>query len=68
MDKKKLFVWVSPEGIPLLAWSDPGLTGFTSLEGYFDNVGSIMEGKPIWEVRRKNWKLRGGEDRLSGLL
>ncbi|KAK9046370.1 hypothetical protein V6N11_052259 [Hibiscus sabdariffa] len=26
------------------------------------------QGKPIWEVRTKNWKLRGGEDRLSGLL
>ncbi|KAK8510548.1 hypothetical protein V6N12_055477 [Hibiscus sabdariffa] len=26
------------------------------------------QGKPIWEVRTKNWKLRGGEDQLSGLL
>ncbi|KAL4339712.1 hypothetical protein GQ457_08G026950 [Hibiscus cannabinus] len=61
-----------------------GLTGFTALEGYFDDVGSILElmfvasfdskmgclcsvfdvkkqGKPIWEVRTRNWKLREGE-------
>ncbi|KAL4310595.1 hypothetical protein GQ457_01G023620 [Hibiscus cannabinus] len=24
--------------------------------------------KPIWEVRTRNWKLRGGDNRLSGLL
>ncbi|KAL4387524.1 hypothetical protein GQ457_09G015940 [Hibiscus cannabinus] len=44
------------------------LTEFTALEGYFDVVGSILEGKPIWEVRTRNWKLQGGENRLSGLL
>ncbi|KAL4277830.1 hypothetical protein GQ457_03G019600 [Hibiscus cannabinus] len=27
-----------------------------------------FERKPIWEVRTRNWKLRGGENRLSGLL
>ncbi|KAL4334005.1 hypothetical protein GQ457_07G001290 [Hibiscus cannabinus] len=26
------------------------------------------QGKPIWEVRMRNWKLREGESRLSGLL
>ncbi|KAK8713038.1 hypothetical protein V6N13_148265 [Hibiscus sabdariffa] len=26
------------------------------------------QGKPIWEARTRNWKLRGGENRLSGLL
>ncbi|KAL4318381.1 hypothetical protein GQ457_18G011070 [Hibiscus cannabinus] len=26
------------------------------------------QGKPIWEVRTRNWKLQGGENRLSGLL
>ncbi|KAK8649025.1 hypothetical protein V6N13_129763 [Hibiscus sabdariffa] len=26
------------------------------------------QGKPIWEVRTRNWKLREGENRLSGLL
>ncbi|KAL4378882.1 hypothetical protein GQ457_02G032880 [Hibiscus cannabinus] len=25
-------------------------------------------GKPIWEVRTRNWKLREGENRLSGSL
>ncbi|KAL4295317.1 hypothetical protein GQ457_12G015990 [Hibiscus cannabinus] len=46
------------------------LTGFTALEGYFDDVGSIFgkHGKPIWEVRTWNWKLREGENRLSRLL
>ncbi|KAL4367385.1 hypothetical protein GQ457_05G020510 [Hibiscus cannabinus] len=56
------------------------LTGFTTLEGYFDVIGSILEvgndvlllgngwGKPVWVVRARNWKLRGGENRLSGLL
>ncbi|KAL4282611.1 hypothetical protein GQ457_16G019760 [Hibiscus cannabinus] len=24
------------------------------------------QGKPIWEVRTRNWKLWGGENRLSG--
>ncbi|KAL4304351.1 hypothetical protein GQ457_10G011790 [Hibiscus cannabinus] len=45
-----------------------GLTGFTALEEYFDVVGRILEGKPVWVVRTRNWKLRGGENRLSGLL
>ncbi|KAL4334797.1 hypothetical protein GQ457_07G010480 [Hibiscus cannabinus] len=27
-----------------------------------------MTGKPVWVVRARNWKLRGGENRLSGLL
>ncbi|KAL4377518.1 hypothetical protein GQ457_02G030400 [Hibiscus cannabinus] len=26
------------------------------------------QGKPAWVVRTSNWKLRGGENRLSGLL
>ncbi|KAL4280028.1 hypothetical protein GQ457_03G017370 [Hibiscus cannabinus] len=26
------------------------------------------QGKPIWEVRTRNWKLREGENRLSGFL
>ncbi|KAL4383472.1 hypothetical protein GQ457_15G022970 [Hibiscus cannabinus] len=26
------------------------------------------QGKPVWVVRARNWKLRGGEHRLSGLL
>ncbi|KAL4366583.1 hypothetical protein GQ457_05G020100 [Hibiscus cannabinus] len=26
------------------------------------------QGKPIWGVRTRNWKLREGESRLSGLL
>ncbi|KAL4289977.1 hypothetical protein GQ457_14G019310 [Hibiscus cannabinus] len=54
--------------------------GFTALEGYFNVIGSILEvrndalllgngwGKPVWVVRARNWKLRGGENRLSGLL
>ncbi|KAL4303930.1 hypothetical protein GQ457_10G012510 [Hibiscus cannabinus] len=29
---------------------------------------SDSKGKPIWEVRTRNWKLREGENRLSGLL
>ncbi|KAL4281232.1 hypothetical protein GQ457_03G019390 [Hibiscus cannabinus] len=58
-----------------------GLTGFTALEGYFDVLGSILEvGNDVlllgngwvmirvWVVRARNWKLRGGENRLSGLL
>ncbi|KAK9030344.1 hypothetical protein V6N11_031771 [Hibiscus sabdariffa] len=28
----------------------------------------LQEGKPAWMVRTRNWKLRGGENRLSGLL
>ncbi|KAL4339482.1 hypothetical protein GQ457_08G017990 [Hibiscus cannabinus] len=26
------------------------------------------QGKLVWVVRARNWKLRGGENRLSGLL
>ncbi|KAL4385641.1 hypothetical protein GQ457_15G019410 [Hibiscus cannabinus] len=26
------------------------------------------QGKPVWVVRARNWKLRGGENRLPGLL
>ncbi|KAL4290677.1 hypothetical protein GQ457_14G019990 [Hibiscus cannabinus] len=26
------------------------------------------QGKPVWVVRARNWKLRGGENRPSGLL
>ncbi|KAL4366855.1 hypothetical protein GQ457_05G027910 [Hibiscus cannabinus] len=26
------------------------------------------QGKPVWVVRTRNWKLRGGENRLSGFL
>ncbi|KAL4377691.1 hypothetical protein GQ457_02G022800 [Hibiscus cannabinus] len=30
--------------------------------------GVKKQGKPAWVVRTRNWKLRGGENRLSGLL
>ncbi|KAL4331985.1 hypothetical protein GQ457_07G008270 [Hibiscus cannabinus] len=57
-----------PYGIRERTLPNTWLTGFTALEGYFDDVGSILEGKPIWEVRTRNWKLRGGENRLSGFF
>ncbi|KAK9002134.1 hypothetical protein V6N11_024822 [Hibiscus sabdariffa] len=42
---------------------------FDSKMGCLYSVFDVKkQGKPIWEVRTKNWKLRGGEDRLSGLL
>ncbi|KAL4281910.1 hypothetical protein GQ457_03G014700 [Hibiscus cannabinus] len=28
----------------------------------------LHAGKPVWVVRARNWKLWGGENRLSGLL
>ncbi|KAK9037636.1 hypothetical protein V6N11_022540 [Hibiscus sabdariffa] len=31
-------------------------------------VQILQEGKPAWVVRTRNWKLRGGENRLPGLL
>ncbi|KAL4351636.1 hypothetical protein GQ457_06G016480 [Hibiscus cannabinus] len=69
-----------PSTVEALACCQSWLTGFTVLEGYFDVIGSILEvgndilllgngwGKPVWVVRTRNWKLRGGENRLSGLL
>ncbi|KAL4360560.1 hypothetical protein GQ457_04G016390 [Hibiscus cannabinus] len=42
---------------------------FDSKMGYLYSVFEVKkQGKPIWEVRTRNWKLRGGENRLSGLL
>ncbi|KAL4283920.1 hypothetical protein GQ457_16G014320 [Hibiscus cannabinus] len=35
------------------------------LYSFFD---AKKQGKPAWVVRTRNWKLRGGENRLSGLL
>ncbi|KAL4362805.1 hypothetical protein GQ457_04G023620 [Hibiscus cannabinus] len=51
-----------------VVYGDGQLGRFTALEGYFDDVGSILEGKPIREVRTRYWKLREGENRLSVLL
>ncbi|KAL4278247.1 hypothetical protein GQ457_03G020180 [Hibiscus cannabinus] len=33
-----------------------------------DGIHCFGRGKPIWEVRTRNWKLWEGENRLSGLL
>ncbi|KAL4325833.1 hypothetical protein GQ457_11G025660 [Hibiscus cannabinus] len=42
---------------------------FNSKMGCLYSVFDVKkQGKPIWEVRTRNWKLRGGENRLSGLL
>ncbi|KAL4290726.1 hypothetical protein GQ457_14G017280 [Hibiscus cannabinus] len=42
---------------------------FDSKMGWLYSVFDVKkQGKPIWEVRTRNWKLWGGENRLSGLL
>ncbi|KAL4378458.1 hypothetical protein GQ457_02G023120 [Hibiscus cannabinus] len=42
---------------------------FDSKMGCLSSVFDVKKhGKPIWEVRMRNWKLREGENRLSGLL
>ncbi|KAL4383867.1 hypothetical protein GQ457_15G011180 [Hibiscus cannabinus] len=49
--------------------------GWVMIWGCFGKMGCLYsvfdakkQGKPIWVVRARNWKLRGGENRLSGLL
>ncbi|KAL4312717.1 hypothetical protein GQ457_01G018780 [Hibiscus cannabinus] len=45
------------------------MVGFDSKMGCLCSVFVVKkQGKPIWEVRTRNWKLREGENRLSGLL
>ncbi|KAL4308847.1 hypothetical protein GQ457_01G013430 [Hibiscus cannabinus] len=42
---------------------------FDSKMGCLYSVFDVKkQGKQIWVVRARNWKLRGGENRLSGLL
>ncbi|KAL4383506.1 hypothetical protein GQ457_15G017090 [Hibiscus cannabinus] len=42
---------------------------FDSKMGCLCSVFDVKkQGKPIWEVRTRYWKLREGENRLSGLL
>ncbi|KAL4355304.1 hypothetical protein GQ457_06G014700 [Hibiscus cannabinus] len=42
---------------------------FDSKMGCLYSVFDVKkQGKPIWEVQTRNWNLRGGENRLSGLL
>ncbi|KAL4284414.1 hypothetical protein GQ457_16G017280 [Hibiscus cannabinus] len=42
---------------------------FDSKMGCLYSVFDVKKhGKPIWEVRTRNWKLCEGENRLSGLL
>ncbi|KAL4289548.1 hypothetical protein GQ457_14G014080 [Hibiscus cannabinus] len=42
---------------------------FDSKMGCLYSVFDVKkQGKPIWEVRMRNWKLREGENRLSGLI
>ncbi|KAL4376130.1 hypothetical protein GQ457_02G029680 [Hibiscus cannabinus] len=42
---------------------------FDSKKGCLYSVFDVKkQGKPIWEVRTRNWKLRRGDNRLSGLL
>ncbi|KAL4335506.1 hypothetical protein GQ457_07G005400 [Hibiscus cannabinus] len=42
---------------------------FDSKMGCLYSVFDVKkQGKPVWLVRTRNWKLRGGENRLSGLL
>ncbi|KAL4297899.1 hypothetical protein GQ457_12G009870 [Hibiscus cannabinus] len=42
---------------------------FDSKMGCLYSVFDVKKhGKPVWVVRTRNWKLRGGENRLSGLL
>ncbi|KAL4341972.1 hypothetical protein GQ457_08G032080 [Hibiscus cannabinus] len=53
-----------------LIWSCFGLFRFfDSKMGCLCSVFVVKkQGKPIWEVRTRNWKLWEGENRLSGLL
>ncbi|KAL4346658.1 hypothetical protein GQ457_17G009700 [Hibiscus cannabinus] len=45
------------------------LASFDSKMGCLYSVFDVKkQGKPVWVVRTRNWKLRGGENRLSGLL
>ncbi|KAL4283672.1 hypothetical protein GQ457_18G014990 [Hibiscus cannabinus] len=42
---------------------------FDSKMGCLYSVFNVKkQGKPVWVVRTRNWKLRGVENRLSGLL
>ncbi|KAL4340990.1 hypothetical protein GQ457_08G026780 [Hibiscus cannabinus] len=42
---------------------------FDSKMGCLYSVFDVKkQGKPIWEVQTRNWKLREGENQLSGLL
>ncbi|KAL4346599.1 hypothetical protein GQ457_17G012270 [Hibiscus cannabinus] len=42
---------------------------FDSKMGCLYSVFDVKkQGKPVWVVRARNWKLRGGENRLLGLL
>ncbi|KAL4339155.1 hypothetical protein GQ457_08G024490 [Hibiscus cannabinus] len=42
---------------------------FDSKMGCLYSVFDVKkQGKPVWVVRARNWKLRRGENRLSGLL
>ncbi|KAL4295721.1 hypothetical protein GQ457_12G010780 [Hibiscus cannabinus] len=42
---------------------------FGSKMGCLYSVFNVKkQGKPVWVVRTRNWKLRGVENRLSGLL
>ncbi|KAL4387854.1 hypothetical protein GQ457_09G026630 [Hibiscus cannabinus] len=42
---------------------------FDSKMGCLYSVFDVKkQGKTVWVVRARNWKLRGGENRLSGLL
>ncbi|KAL4376624.1 hypothetical protein GQ457_02G034440 [Hibiscus cannabinus] len=44
-------------------------TSFDSKMGFLYSVFNVKkQGKPVWVVRTRNWKLRGVENRLSGLL
>ncbi|KAL4335095.1 hypothetical protein GQ457_07G003060 [Hibiscus cannabinus] len=49
--------------------------GWVMIWGLFGKMGCLYsvfdvkkQGKPAWVFRTRNWKLRGGENRLSGLL
>ncbi|KAL4302101.1 hypothetical protein GQ457_10G014120 [Hibiscus cannabinus] len=49
--------------------------GWVMIWGCFGKMGCLYsvfyvkkQGKPVWVVRARNWKLREGENRLSGLL
>ncbi|KAL4325422.1 hypothetical protein GQ457_11G032360 [Hibiscus cannabinus] len=49
--------------------------GWVMIWGCFGKMGCLYsvfdvkkQGKTVWVVRARNWKLRGGENRLSGLL
>ncbi|KAL4376434.1 hypothetical protein GQ457_02G029110 [Hibiscus cannabinus] len=42
---------------------------FDSKMGCLYSVFDVKkQGETVWVVRARNWKLRGGENRLSGLL